>query len=239
MERKVLNLEQHVEFLYDELENKENEISELKVALLRAKEYYKKKNNACDDHHDNDVEDKLRQTIEDQAVKINCLKEIKNEIFEKHNEVVNDFTSEVKAQEKDIKYWQELYKQQIKEVNDQKEELAAMKLKIEELENNRKDKVDIELSSSILEELKISGLETDIENLKHENDELKKKHYSVKIQDSPYCCVQGIFFYILWSLITIALFNLPRFSFLPNEDDSKKLLSLCQCKEKCNSNDTR
>ena len=34
MERKIRNLEQHVEFLYEELENKEQEIDELKKTLV-------------------------------------------------------------------------------------------------------------------------------------------------------------------------------------------------------------
>ena len=50
MEKKIRNLEEHVRFLYDELETKENEVDDLNESLEKAKDLCR--NHSASKHHD-------------------------------------------------------------------------------------------------------------------------------------------------------------------------------------------
>ena len=82
MERKILKLEQHVTFLYDELEKKEVEIDKLKEQLDEAGNKAKKK--AME--HSNDREDiaKMKKLVEEQQIKMSCLRKHRNDILNRH-----------------------------------------------------------------------------------------------------------------------------------------------------------
>ena len=66
MERKVLNLEQHVSFLYDELEKKEEEIDNLKNKLDEAIDKARQK--AATHLKDQDDISEMKKVIEEQIV---------------------------------------------------------------------------------------------------------------------------------------------------------------------------
>ena len=86
MERKINNLEEHVTFLYDELEKKEVETDNLKESLEEAKNNCRIKSAS----HSNDQEDisDLKKVIEEQKIKISCLRKHRNEIFVVHGQVL-------------------------------------------------------------------------------------------------------------------------------------------------------
>ena len=174
MERKFLNLGQHVEFLYDELENKEKEIDELKKSLDGASDSYRQMS-ASRKEDLNDIVD-FKKVVKEQTEKIICLRKHRDEILDRHENVIDDYEAEFKAKESDIKNLQDATRQQNKEINDQKEELAAKHSEIEDL---RSTLVNFELksSSSISEELKMANLEFEKARL-----EIEKKNLSFKVE---------------------------------------------------------
>ena len=82
MERKVLSLEKHVEFLYEELEMKEREIDNLKKSLDDTKEIHRQKSTSAKSDQDDIVE--LKQVVEEQRIKIFCLRKHRDEILDRH-----------------------------------------------------------------------------------------------------------------------------------------------------------
>ena len=108
MERKIKNLEDHVRFLYDELESKECEVDDLKKSLHYANDMCKRKSA----NNDKDQEDiaELKTIVEEQKVKISCLRKHRDEIFDRHEKVIDDYENEFKAKEEDIKRLQDASK---------------------------------------------------------------------------------------------------------------------------------
>ena len=82
MERKIQSLEDHIKYLYDELEAKENEIDNLKTDLIDVKDKCKRISAAYDDVKED--MDHLKTINEDQKVKIMCLRKHRNEILDRH-----------------------------------------------------------------------------------------------------------------------------------------------------------
>ena len=89
MERKILNLEQHVEFLYDELENKEKEIDELKKSLDDASDSCRQMSASRKDDL-NDIVD-FKKVVKEQTEKIFCLRKHRDEILDRHENVIDDY----------------------------------------------------------------------------------------------------------------------------------------------------
>jgi DNA repair exonuclease SbcCD ATPase subunit len=170
MERKILNLEQHVEFLYNELENKEKEIDELKKSLSDANDSYRRISGSRKDDLDDILE--FKKVVKEQTEKIFCLRKHRDEILDRHEKSIDDYESEFKAKEDDIKNLQDISKQQKRELNDQKEELSAKNLELKELRStlfNFEEKCSISLS----EELKTANLEMEKDGLENENKDLR------------------------------------------------------------------
>ena len=125
MERNLVSLEQHEEFLYDELEDEEKDIDKLKKSLDNSQDKCRKKSTAanCDQ-----IED-LRKVVEEQRIKIFCLRKHRDDIFDHHEKVIDDYEKEFKEKENDIKSLQEVSKEQKKEISDVKKSLPINFLK--------------------------------------------------------------------------------------------------------------
>ena len=108
MERKIRNLEQHVEFLYEELENKEQEIDILKKTLDEAQDKCRQKSTSA--KCDQDEIEELKKVTEEQRIKIFCLRKHRDEILDRHEKVVDDYEVEFKAKENDIKIYKKYQK---------------------------------------------------------------------------------------------------------------------------------
>ena len=76
MERKILSLEDHIKYLYDELEAKESEIDDLKNDLTDAKDKCKRISAAYDSVKED--MDNFKTISGDQKVKIMCLRKHRN-----------------------------------------------------------------------------------------------------------------------------------------------------------------
>ena len=173
MERKILNLEQHVEFLYEELENKEKEIDNLKKFLDDAQDLCRKKSTS--NKIDQDDIEELKKKVEEQRIKIVCLRKHRDEILDRHEKVEEDYEYEFKAKENDIKHLQGVSENQKKEIIDLKEELAAKVQRMEELESTMAKKDFESESSALSEELKFANFEDRCDKLDIENKNLKLK----------------------------------------------------------------
>ena len=102
MERKVLNIEQHVSFLYDELEKKEEEIDNLKNKLDEAIDKARQK--AATHLKDQDDISEMKKVIEEQKIKIMCLRKHRDDILNRHeNTTIDDYEKEFKEKEEALK----------------------------------------------------------------------------------------------------------------------------------------
>ena len=185
MEKKILSLEKHIEFLYEELEMKENEIDEFKKSSDDAKDSCRRMSTS----RKNDLEDidDLKKLVEEQKVKIFCLRKHRDEILDRHEKVIDDYEREFKAKENDIKHYQEVCLKQNKEISDDKEEISTKSLEIEELGKLLKKEKELKVySNSISEELKIAGLKMEKTKLEQENLELKTKVEKLKESKKAY-----------------------------------------------------
>ena len=97
MERNLVSLEQHEEFLYDELEDKEKDIDKLNKSLDNSQDKCRKKSTAANCDQDQ-IED-LRKVVEEQRIKIFCLRKHRDDIFDHHEKVIDDYEMEFKAKE--------------------------------------------------------------------------------------------------------------------------------------------
>ena len=114
MERKIRNLDQHVEFLYEELEQKEQEVDELKKFLDEAQDKCRQKSTSA--KCDQDEIEELKKLTEEQRIKIFCLRKHRDEILDRHEKLIDDYEVEFKAKENDIKFLQEVSKDQKKDL---------------------------------------------------------------------------------------------------------------------------
>ena len=187
MERKVLNLEQHVTFLYDELEKKEEEIDNLKNKLDEAIDKARQK--AATHLKDQDDISEMKKVIGEQKVKIMCLRKHRDDILNRHENTIDDYEKEFKEKEADIKRLQEIINDQKKDVKDLTEECFDKSQKIIEKEaiikqfqsNNSKSSLSEELTSTEKEKEKQDFI-TKIDNLtkslrKSKNLMMKKNDY--------------------------------------------------------------
>ena len=89
MERKIKSLEDHIRYLYDELEAKESKIDDLKIDLNDVKDKCKRITAA----HNSDKEDMdhLKTINEDQRIKIMRLRKHRNEILDRHEKQVDEY----------------------------------------------------------------------------------------------------------------------------------------------------
>ena len=173
MERKILDLEQYVTFLYDELEKKEVEIDKLKEQLDEAGNKAKKK--AME--HSNDREDlvEMKKLVEEQQIKISCLREHRNDILNRRENAVDDYEKEFKEKEADIKRLQEVMNDQRKLIKDVTEKCDEKSQKIDQLDGLIK-KLQLNSSkSSLSKELNIAKNETEKETLNLEIKSLSEK----------------------------------------------------------------
>lgn len=170
MERKILNLEQHVEFLYDELENKEKEIDNLTKSLGDANDSCRRISGSRKDDLDDILQ--FKKVVKEQTEKICCLRKHRDEILDRHEKAIDDYESEFKAKEDDIKNLQDISKQQKRELNDQKEELSAKNLELKELRSTLFN-FEAKCSNSLSEELKTANLEVEKDRLENENKVLR------------------------------------------------------------------
>jgi hypothetical protein len=98
-------LEQHVTFLYDELEMKEVEIDNIKELLDDANKKFRLK--VASYSHDKDDLSELQNVVDQQKIKISCLRKNRNEINDRHEKMVDDYEDEFKLKEAEIKGLQE------------------------------------------------------------------------------------------------------------------------------------
>ena len=142
MERKIKNLEDHVSFLYGELESKECEVDDLEKSLHYAKDMCKRKSA----NNDKDQEDiaELKMIVEEQKVKISCLRKHRDEIFDRHEKVIDDYENEFKAKEEDIKRLQDASKHMKGQIEDLKEEIGEKDVRLVELQTKITSKDIIE-----------------------------------------------------------------------------------------------
>ena len=153
MERKVLNLEQHVTFLYDELEKKEEEIDNLKNKLDEAIDKARQK--AATHLKDQDDISEMKKVIEEQKIKIMCLRKHRDDILNRHEYAIDDYEKEFKEKEVDIKRLQEIINEQKKDIKDLTEECFDKSQKIIEQEAIIKQFQANNTKSSLSEELTI------------------------------------------------------------------------------------
>ena len=102
-------------------------------------------------HKKNDIVD-FKKVVKEQTEKIFCLRKHRDEILDRHENVIDDYEAEFTAKENDIKNLQDATRQQKRVINDQKEELAAKHLELRSYLVN----FELKSSSSISEELKMA-----------------------------------------------------------------------------------
>ena len=98
MESKMNSLKEHISFLYSELENKEQEIDNLKKSLDDANDKCRRKTTSINSDQHDILE--LKNIVEEQKVKILCLRKHRNEILDRHEKVIDDYELEFKSKEK-------------------------------------------------------------------------------------------------------------------------------------------
>ena len=172
MESKMNSLKEHISFLYSELENKEQEIDNLKKSLDDANDKCRRKTTSINSDQHDILE--LKNIVEEQKVKILCLRKHRNEILDRHEKVIDDYELEFKSKENDIRMLQEDSKHQRNEINDLKEELSAKHLEIAK-QREGIQKMESKTSSSLSEEIKIANLEIKNAKLEKENEVLESK----------------------------------------------------------------
>ena len=185
MERKIKSLENHISFLYDELEAKECELDDLKKTLDDVKDMCKKKSA----HRDKDNEDivELKNIVEEQRVKITCLRKHREEILDRHEKLIDDYENEFKAKEDDIRCLQNSSKQMKQQISDLNEELSEKDVRFIELQDKitSKEKISEAIQStqtSLFDEIVRADSEQINVELQTEVDVLKKEIVKSKIQ---------------------------------------------------------
>ena len=173
MERKILNQKEHIEFLYDELEKKEQEIDKFKKELDDANDYCRKKAKLT--KSDQDTIEELKKVVEEQKSKIFCLRKHRDKILERHENAIDNYETEFKEKENDIKILQENVIQLKKERTDQDEEINAKVIEIHELQDNMTKKDLKSSKTSLSEELKVVNIELEKGKLEQENKDLRFK----------------------------------------------------------------
>ena len=171
MERKIQNQEEHIRFLYDELESKETEIDDLKRSLDKANDLCRLRS-VSKSNYDEDISE-LKKLAEEQKLKIMCLRKHRSEILDRHEKMVDDYEAEFKAKEHDVKNLQENAQLMKQKISDQKEELDSKVSEIAELKKVN-DKMNIKNASiSLSEEIKTAGLNVENERLKNLIEKMK------------------------------------------------------------------
>ena len=166
MDKKIRNLEEHVRFLYDELETKENENDDLKESLEKAKDMCRK--HSASNHQDQEDIKDLRNMVEEQRIKISCLRKHRNEIIDRHEKHIDDYEIEFKAKEVDIKHLQETSKQMKQQICDLKEEISEKDVKLADLTTQ----IDIKKNKD--DEMKSTQTSLFEELVGAESDQIKK-----------------------------------------------------------------
>jgi TRAP-type mannitol/chloroaromatic compound transport system substrate-binding protein len=114
MEITIKSQEEHIQFLYYELESKETEIDDLKKSLDDATELCRLRSVS----KANNFEDisLLKKLVKEQKVKMLCLRKHRSEILDSHEKMIDDYEGEFKAKEEDVKniqMYSQLLKQQL------------------------------------------------------------------------------------------------------------------------------
>ena len=177
MEKKIRNLEEHVRFLYDELETKENEVDDLKESLEKEKDICR--NLSASKHQDQkDITD-LKDIVEEQRIKISCLRKHRNEIIDRHEKHVDNYEKEFKAKEADIKHLQDTSKQMKQQISDLKEEISEKDANLDDLTAKiTSKKINDEMKStqtSLFEELASAASDQIRKDLQDKVDNLEEK----------------------------------------------------------------
>ena len=173
MERKIQSLEQHVSFLYDELEKKEVEIDDIKERLDKAND--KARIKAAANLNDQEDISEMKKVIEEQKIKISCLRKHRNEILDRHENLVDDYEAEFKAKETDIKNLQDVLRIQKQEIGELKEQQDAKLRDIEEKDTILR-KLQLKSSqTSLSEELEVANFKEEKGKLRIKVEELEKK----------------------------------------------------------------
>ena len=166
--------------MYDELESKECEVDDLEKSLHYAKDMCKRKSA----NNDKDQEDiaELKMIVEEQKVKISCLRKHRDEIFDRHEKVIDDYENEFKAKEEDIKRLQDASKHMKGQIEDLKEEIGEKDVRLVELQTKITSKDIIEetikaTQTSLSEEIAQAESERIKMDLQHQVD-LKEKELS-------------------------------------------------------------
>ena len=187
MERKIQSLEKHVEFLYEELEQKEQEIDILKKSLDEANDLCRLKS-ASKSNDDEEIRD-LTKIVDEQRTKISCLRKHRDEILDRHEKTIDDYETEFKAKEQDIKYLQEDSEHLRKKLEDRKEELNSKLSELEEIKSTAQKKDLKNTSNSLSDELNLANLAMEKKKMELENKLLHykiRKHESTKVEHSKY-----------------------------------------------------
>ena len=118
--------------MYDELEKKEEEIDNLKNKLDEAIDKARQK--AATHLKDQDDISELKNVIEEQKIKIMCLRKHRDDILNRHENTIDDYEKEFKEKEVDIKRLPEIMNEQKKDIKDLTEECFDKSQKIIEQE---------------------------------------------------------------------------------------------------------
>ena len=127
--------------------------------------------------HSNDREDiaEMKKLVEEQQIKISCLRKHRNDILNRHENTVDDYEKEFKEKEVDIKRLQEIINEQKKDIKDLTEECFDKSQKIIEQEAIIKQFQANNTKSSLSEELTIDKNEKEKEALITKIDKLTKR----------------------------------------------------------------
>ena len=86
--------------MWNELENKEKEIDKFKKSLDDASDSCRQMSASRRDDH-NDIVD-FKKVVKEQTEKIFCLRKHRDEILDRHENVIDDYEAEFTAKENDI-----------------------------------------------------------------------------------------------------------------------------------------
>ena len=173
MERKIRNLEEHVTFLYDDLELKEKEIDDLKKNLDDANDKCRKQ--TASKFRDNEDIIDLKKVIEEQEIKISCLRKHRNEILDRHEHTIDEYEKEFKAKEEDIKFMQDVSCGKKQQIVDLQEELRAKDAKINELLEKNNEAAMKSTQTSLFEELANAESDKNLKQMQERIGDLEKK----------------------------------------------------------------
>ena len=183
MEKKIESLEKHVNFLYDELEDKEKELEEMKATIRELKIKKESKcQNQCSrmeevlkyaEKNKKDVIS-VKEIADSQKVKISCLRGHRNELLDKIDDLNDNHVAEIKQKDELIARIDQKHAVLKGQLSDTVDELDKKNKEIEEFVNENK-KEDLKTSStSLQDEIDIAisennklKLENEVESLKH------------------------------------------------------------------------